>query len=167
MTPLVYLAGPDVFHPEHVRIFAERASLCHHHGLRPLVPLDNDAKTAAAIYSSNLELLDRCDAVIANITPFRGPHCDVGTAWEIGYAVARGTPVFAFSQSTQLLVERVAVRDAQPFTDSSGMLVENFDLSENVMIASSLVEQRVHESFEAAVEAAAKHVKVKPRRLVP
>src|SRR5882672_11724384 len=126
MTPLVYLAGPDVFRPDHARVFAERESICRRHGLRPLVPLANEAKTAADIYASNLELLDRCDAVVANLTPFRGPHCDVGTAWEIGYAVARGTPVVGFSHSTQRLAERVAVRSSEPLTDSSGMSVENF-----------------------------------------
>src|SRR5947208_12518945 len=80
------------------RIFAERREICRTHGLEPLVPLDNEATTAEEIYQANVRLLDRCDGVIANLTPFRGPHCDVGTAWEIGYAVARERPVFGFSE---------------------------------------------------------------------
>ena len=158
MTPRVYLAGPDVFHPEHERIFAERREICRQHGLEPLVPLDNKATTAAEIYHANIRLLDRCHGVIANITPFRGPHCDVGTAWEIGYAVARECPVFGFSEDARLLLQRVPGAGS-PKRDSSEMLVEDFQLSENLMIAVSLVEQTVHRTFENAARAAARHLR--------
>ena len=116
------------------------------------------ATIAVEIYRSNTRLLDRCDLVIANITPFRGPHCDVGTAWEIGYAVARRVPVFAFSETTALLVDRIARGAPGHRFDSSGTLVEDFGLPENLMIVHGLVAQRVHETFEAAVDAAARHM---------
>ncbi len=153
MIPRVYLAGPDVFHPDHARIFAERTSLCRLYGLEALVPLDTQAKDSTQIYQANVRLLDLCDAVIANITPFRGPHCDVGTAWEIGYAVGRSKPVFAFSDVSEPLASRIASGDQGPRTDASGMYVEDFGLAENLMIVESLVGQKVHGSFEAALEA--------------
>ena len=46
MTRGVYLAGPDVFHPDHGRIFTERRATCRCHGLAPLTPLDSGATAA-------------------------------------------------------------------------------------------------------------------------
>lgn len=155
MTPRVYLAGPDVFHPDHARIFAERSSICRRYGLEPLVPLDNKATTSGEIYQSNVKLLDGCDAVIANVTPFRGPHCDVGTAWEIGYAVARGAAVFAFSEAVGPLLGRVVGGTVGSRCDASGMFVEDFGLPENLMIVEGLAGRMVHQTFESAAQAAA------------
>ena len=36
------------------------------------------------------------DAVIANLTPWRGPGCDPATAFEVGFASALGKPVLAY-----------------------------------------------------------------------
>jgi nucleoside 2-deoxyribosyltransferase len=118
------------------------------------VPVDDAAKTAAEIQRSNVARLHESDGVIANITPFRGPHCDVGTAWEVGYAAARGLPVFAFSATTEPLAARVPA-GATPGTDPDGMAVEPFGLMENLMIIESLCDRIVHPTFEAAVAAAA------------
>ena len=41
--------------------------------------------------------MDGVDLVIANMTPFRGPSMDVGTAVELGYSFARGLPVFGYT----------------------------------------------------------------------
>lgn len=154
--PRVYLAGPDVFHPDHARIFAERAAICRRYGLEPLIPMDNAATTAPEIYESNVRLLQQCDAVIANVTPFRGPNCDVGTAWEMGYVAARGMPVFAFSEARGALLDRIP--DAKPAKlDAAGMAVEDFGLGENLMIALSVVDRTIHATFEAAAAAAARH----------
>src|SRR5262245_46570522 len=128
MTLRVYLAGPDVFDPDHARIFAERRRLCLVYGLEALTPVDSPSGIASVIFRTNVELLDACHGVIANASPFRGPHCDVGTAWEMGYAVARGKPVFAFSSVAEPLIERVA---AGRSVDAEGRTVEDFDLGEN------------------------------------
>jgi nucleoside 2-deoxyribosyltransferase len=142
-----------VFHPERVPIFAERRAVCVQHGLEALVPLDERATTAALIYRSNLRLLAGADAVIANISPFRGPHADPGTAWEIGHSVAVGTPVFAYSDAPQALRQRVA---AGAIADADGMMVEDFGLAENLMLVLGLADQTVHATFDDAVAAAAR-----------
>lgn len=163
VSPRVYLAGPDVFHRGHARIFAERSAICRRYGLEPLVPLDDAATTAPEIYEANVRLLRQCDAVIANVTPFRGPHCDAGTAWEMGYAAARGVPVFAFSDARGALLDRV--RGAKPAkADGAGMAVEDFGLAENLMIAVSVVDRTIHPTFEAAVAAAVRHVPTRSPR---
>jgi nucleoside 2-deoxyribosyltransferase len=156
--PRVYLAGPDVFHPDHRRIFSERALICRHYGLEPLIPTDNEATTAPEIYRVNVQMLDACDAVIANITPFRGPHCDVGTAWEIGYAVARGKLVFAFSEVLEPLTTRIGQREEHVGVDATGMSIENFGLPENLMIVKGLTDREVHPSFEVAIEKLARRL---------
>jgi len=161
--PRVYLAGPDVFHPDHARIFAERRSICRRHGLEALVPTDNAATTALEIYEANVRLLRQCDAVIANITPFRGPHCDAGTAWEMGYAAAIGAPVFAFSEARGALRDRIRGTAPGP-VDATGMTVEDFGLGENLMIAMSVIDRTIHGTFDTAAVATARHVTSRPLR---
>jgi nucleoside 2-deoxyribosyltransferase len=146
----VYLAGPDVFHPDSLGIFAERREICRRFDLEALVPVDDGAQTALEIYESNVAMLGSSDGVIANVTPFRGPHCDVGTAWEMGYAVARAIPVFAFSATSEPLIARIAHAETSR--------VEPFGLPENLMIVECLSDRQVHPSFEAAAAAAARRL---------
>ena len=117
------------------------------------MPLDERATTAALIYRSNVRLVAGADAVIANVSPFRGAHADPGTAWEMGHAVALGTPVFAHSDAPQALRQRVA---GGAVADADGMMVEDFGFAENLMVVFSLADQTVHATFEEAVEAAAR-----------
>ena len=103
LLPTVYLAGPDVFHPASKEIGARLGGLCATHGLRALYPADSavplDAPDAAArIYAADVAMINACAAVIANVTPWRGPNMDPGTAFEIGYAAARGTPIFIYTE---------------------------------------------------------------------
>lgn len=144
-----------MFHPDRLRIFAERRAVCARHGLETLVPLDARATTPASIYRSNLRLLAGADAVIANLTPFRGAHADPGTAWELGYAVALEVPVFAFSRAPQAMTQRIA---GGALADADGMTVENFGFAENLMVVIGLADQTVHATFEAAVEAAVRQL---------
>ena len=116
------------------------------------MPLDERATTAALIYRSNVRLVAGADAVIANVSPFRGMHADPGTAWEMGHAVALGTPVFAYSDAPQALRQRVA---GGGLADADGMMVEDFGFAENLMLVFALADQTVHGTFEEAVAAAA------------
>ena len=52
-------------------------------------------------------LIDSCRALLANVTPFRGPSADVGTAWEMGYASGQGKPVVAYSDDLSVYREKV------------------------------------------------------------
>lgn len=153
----VYLAGPDVFFPNFRAIFDSRVRFCRELGLDPLVPVDDNLTTSRAIYEGNLRLLDRTDGIIANITPFRGPHCDVGTAWEIGYAISKAKPVFAYTSDARPLIERIpnVTRDGR---DSEGNLAEDFGLVENLMIAECVVDRIIFDSFEKAAKASADYL---------
>ena len=45
---------------------------------------------AEAVFKMDIEALNKCDRVIA---AYLGLYSDTGTAWEIGYAYAKGIPV--------------------------------------------------------------------------
>ena len=155
--PLVYLAGPEVFFPDVEAVAARLKALCAAAGLTGLFPTDAERptgdgiSTARAIYLGNVALIDQSDAVVADISPFRGAGMDPGTAWEIGYAIARGLPVFAWSHDLRAYAERVgpAGQGARGPIDAEGLLVEDFGLVENLMIAESVV--AVDATAEAAI----------------
>src|SRR5207244_2644061 len=80
----IYLAGPDVFLPDAVEIGRRKSEICAFHGVLGLYPLDNviDIEAADAslkIFKGNEAMMNAADAIIANLTPFRGPGADAGT----------------------------------------------------------------------------------------
>jgi nucleoside 2-deoxyribosyltransferase len=161
--PKVYLAGPAVFRPDAAAFGLALKELCRRNGLEGCFPLDNDVAgepmpvKAAAIYRANVGLIESCSAVVADISPFRGPNMDPGTAWEIGYAIAKGRPVFAWTSEPALLFERTTrlcegQGAASAEIDEQGWTIENFGLCENLMIALSA---SVYPSADDAVAACA------------
>lgn len=157
MTHKLYLAGPDVFAPDAAARFAAMGDACSKAGFVPLTPVDNalpenlqGGALAAFIKQANVELIRRCDAVVANVSPFRGPNMDPGTAWEIGFAEALGKPVLLWSETPVLLADRTP---GNGHTDPDGWMVENFGLAENLMIAVN--PQDVAPDFTTALQRAA------------
>ena len=139
----VYLAGPDVFHPEADRLAEDHKALCRAYGFEPLHPIDQPTLAADTIFQVNLGMLRLADAVVANLNPFRGAEVDSGTAFEVGFAIARGIPVIGYVGSPETLAERVGrlfgplvMRD-DACRDASGNLVENFGHTVNLMLAES------------------------------
>jgi nucleoside 2-deoxyribosyltransferase len=157
MSRSVYLAGPEVFFPDVAEVAERLKALCAAHGLMGLFPTDAERPTEAgvtlarAIYLGNVALIDRSDAVVADISPFRGAGMDPGTAWEIGYAIARNLPVFAYSHDRRAYAERVGPAGHGPRgpVDADGLLVEDFGLVENLMITESVA--AVDANAEAAI----------------
>lgn len=153
---VVYLAGPEVFLANAVEIGAAKKALCARHGLEGLFPLDNALDLAGltppqagrAIFRANVALMRRADAVIANLTPFRGPGCDPGTAFEVGFMHALGKPVFAYANTALGHAERVAAfhggalerRADGRLVDPEGLEVEDFGLIDNLMLDGAALE---------------------------
>ena len=97
------------------------------------------------------------DAVVANLTPFRGISADVGTAYEMGWAFARGLPVFAWSDDLRPICERVATARPGPdggLIDDADWEVENFDRPDNLMLTEGLAAP-IQSDLEAALKACA------------
>ena len=164
--PKVYLAGPEVFLRNAIAAGAAKVALCDRYGLEGKYPLDAQldlgdlalAERAYAIARANEGLIGGCDAVIANLTPFRGPGMDTGTAYEVGFMRGKGKPVFGYSNhhltffdrvrkfDAKLLKKRAGAEATMAFEDSDRMGVEQFGLNENLMIVSA-----IHESGGAMV----------------
>ena len=145
----IYLAGPDVFLPDAVEIGKRKAAICARHGLSGLYPLDNAVDLTAAdasvtIFKGNEAMMDAADAVIANLTPFRGPGADAGTVYELGYMAGRGKRLFAYCNDPALYLERVrrfgpVTKSADGrFADRDGLTVEDFGLPDNLMMIHAL-----------------------------
>lgn len=138
---LIYLAGPDVFRPDAAAWGMRLKALCADAGAIGLYPLDNAAGLdPAAIRAANLAMIERCDAVVANITPFRGPSADAGTVYELGYAAALDKLVVAYSaDAASDYAARVPALSGDPGAprDHDDMLIETFDppLTDNLMLA--------------------------------
>lgn len=127
--PRLYLAGPDVFRPDAEAEGERLKRLCEDVGAVGLFPLQAEG---ADIRQGCIALIHQADAVVANISPFRGPHMDPGTAFEIGYAEALGKPVFLWSREGRPLAERIPAVDES--RDADGHLIEDFGKPENLMI---------------------------------
>ncbi|MGI4746193.1 MAG: nucleoside 2-deoxyribosyltransferase [Janthinobacterium lividum] len=142
-----YLAGPSVFALDPAAEGSKLKAFCSAHGAVGLYPLDNEIDVAAgqgdlsgAIREANMELIRQCDAVIADMVPFRGPSMDPGTAYEMGVGAALGKLVVGYTSDPRPYVERVSAstsvtRSAGTLRDSDGMQVEDFGLADNLMMA--------------------------------
>ncbi len=146
----VYLAGPDVFHPDAAARAVRMKAACARHGLVGVFPLDDapgplpDAPEWLRIFAANEAHIRGCDAMLANVTPFRGPSADVGTAWEMGFMRALGRPVVAWSEEVRDYAARVA---------PDGLLVEDFGLADNLMLEGGARLLRGPDAFERALQA--------------
>ncbi|HRN89473.1 nucleoside 2-deoxyribosyltransferase [Hyphomicrobium sp.] len=151
--PRVYLAGPEVFFPNAREQGEIKKRLCAERGFEGVYPLDNEISgadvlspeaLARAISHGNERLMRSCDLVIANCTPFRGVSMDTGTAFEIGFMRALGRPVFGYSNVTVDYAARVRATPSEAHAvwclESRGADIEDFGLSENLMIAIAVLD---------------------------
>ena len=149
---MFYLAGPDVFAPDAAARGRALQALCTAAGATGLFPIDGDGANVvhdpSAIRDANMAMIARCDAVIANMTPFRGPSMDPGTAYEMGAASALGKLVVGYTNDARSLGERVSAAMTVSrgpdgvLRDDRGMAVEEFavPLADNLMMACGLAE---------------------------
>jgi len=144
----VYLAGPDVFLPDALEVGRRKVAICAAHGLSGLYPLDNTVDLASStasldIFRGNAAMMDEAHAIIANLTPFRGPGADAGTVYELGYMAGRGRLCFGYCNDPAVYAERVrrfttVSATGGLLTDSDGLTVEDFGLPDNLMMVHAL-----------------------------
>ncbi|MBU4434824.1 MAG: nucleoside 2-deoxyribosyltransferase [Alphaproteobacteria bacterium] len=147
----IWLAGPDVWLPDSVAQAARQRAHCIDAGFTGLTPDPLPANSevgseleARELYADRMARLRQADAGVVNLTPWRGPSCDTGAAFEAGVLAGLGRPIFAYlnvSDETQAeYVDRVdsfvgAQRDAAGvWRDGEGCLIENYGLPETVML---------------------------------
>ena len=145
----IYLAGPDVFLPDAIEIGRRKTALCARHGMSGLYPLDHAIDLRAegaslAIFKGNQAMMEEADAIIANLTPFRGAGADPGTTYELGYMAGRGKLCLGYSNDPSSYSDRVrrsrtGVRSLDgSLVDRDGLTVEDFGLSDNLMMIHAL-----------------------------
>jgi nucleoside 2-deoxyribosyltransferase len=151
----IYLAGPEVFLPDAVAIGRRKQEICARYGVTGLFPLDNDLSDASdvplsrRIFAANTALMEAADAIVANLTPFRGVSADAGTVHELGFmlGLARagqrklclGYSNIALSYLERVRTHAVLKPDAVGvLRDADGLQVEDFGLADNLMIIHGL-----------------------------
>ncbi len=128
----------------------QKKALCRKYGFVGVFPLDTEIETQGkapreigfCISSLNEQLIRTCNFIIANLTPFRSPSADVGTAYEIGYAHALGKKVFAYTNIAVPFTKRtIAALNHQGnraadgrLRDSNDMFIEEYALTDNLML---------------------------------
>jgi len=144
----IYLAGPDVFLPDAVEVGRRKVEICKNYGLTGLYPLESkiDLKASDAslqIFGGNEAMMNEADAIIANLTPFRGPGADAGTAYELGRMAARGKLCLGYSNDPTAYAGRVrrfttVTSRGESLVDADGLTVEDFGLNDNLMMIHAL-----------------------------
>lgn len=122
--------------------------ICRKYGHIGLYPLDNECDSSKEIYLGNVALINDADAVVANGNEFRG-EMDVGTAFEIGYAVAKGKKIYIYMNDTRSLVEKYGTEDEM------GRSVEDFGYPLNLMLSESA--EIIKGSFEDCIKSINQH----------
>ncbi len=151
----VYLAGPDVFLPDPAAWMERKRAICAGYGLVGVSPLDAWADEPAdwgeipewqRIALRNEAHIKSCGAILANLTPFRGPSADVGTVYEVGFARGLGLRVFGYATVASPFLDRTlsCIGGGQQGPDGSwwdadGLLVEQFGLFDNLMIEGGIL----------------------------
>jgi nucleoside 2-deoxyribosyltransferase len=143
----IYLAGPDVFLPDAIDEGSKLKGLCTDYGFEGYFPLDNVLDGANAnelatnIREANIKMIQNCDIVLANLSPFRGPEPDSGTVWEVGYAQGINKLVVAYSTDTRTLKEKTQemLKLGNVARDTNDMEIEDFGLTHNLMFANIVI----------------------------
>lgn len=147
----VYLAGPEVFLPHAAEVLSAKCALVRAAGLTPLAPGDADVPADQSPFDQGLHissvdegLMQQADAIIANLTPFRGVSADAGTAYELGFMAASGKPIFAYTNDARpyyarISSDRLVMKTPDGITRcSNGLLVEDFAMADNLMLHGGL-----------------------------
>jgi nucleoside 2-deoxyribosyltransferase len=90
----IYLAGP-LFTLGERRFNADLAGFLESEGYQVWLPQEHEPRsnTAWAVFDMDVEALDAADMVVACMD---GADPDSGTAWECGYAYAKGKPIVCY-----------------------------------------------------------------------
>lgn len=177
----IYLAGPDVFMPNTLEIGRKKKALLESKGYKAHYPMDNqiepfkqDSATAMLIAKENELLMKKSHIILLNMTPWHGPSMDVGTAFEAGFMSAKAEYqpeniliIGYYEKEVELnfakriaslyftSIDKVRFNPDGSAVDYQGNTLENFGLSENLMIEASIAKTGGEKflSFEEAVNA--------------
>lgn len=160
-----YLAGPDVFYrgSKPLEIAARLKAICSVYGITGLFPLDNqivendEQPLDLSIFQANCNLIRQADVILANMTAFRGPGMDGGTAWEMGAFWGLGKPIIGYGAGDLTYLEKCERRWSKvvphvegAYASRDDMLVEDFGTVDNLMMVRCC--RHIAPDFASAVE---------------
>lgn len=156
MNNKVYLAGPEVFYcyTKAKRIEQAKKEILSEYGFEGLSPFDkeidpNTEDLPKTIYKNNISIMNECDWLIANLSPFRSNTADTGTVFELGYMKAQGKKCYGYTLDFDDYFNRIKSAfdlhesyddnmKAKIFRDENLMLVEDFGYNDNLMVDNAL-----------------------------
>ncbi len=186
--PKIYLADNSRLRPDAHRQRAAIEQICDRHGLVAEWPSEHlffptgltvsarlkvgppiDDPAARRGLAKSWRLIGNCQALVAEVSAFRGAHMSPLIAFEIGVAVVHAVPVFAWTKDVadarfiDLFERFMCINDdVSPdgnWRDDDGDLVENFGLVEFAAIAGNFVS--LSRSIEDAIAAATRRLKAR------
>jgi nucleoside 2-deoxyribosyltransferase len=153
----IYLAGPNVFKKDAVEDLNRLKIIAKRYNQIGMAPLDNEVNmsevnVATKIFHGNIDLMDKCDVIIANLESFRGPNMDDGTAFEVGYGFAKGKLMYGYMEHSHRELKHIT-KDIYGF-DRKFPHVEDFKYPRNLMIVDSirLSGGNIFDTFEECVK---------------
>jgi nucleoside 2-deoxyribosyltransferase len=162
----LYLAGPDVFHPEPLLRAKVLKNICEKYEFEGVFPSDISLQSqkmtlkemSRFIFKENERLILESDGILANMQPFRGPSMDAGTAYELGFAHAHKKPIVGYTFDFRDYKEKVEELDSIVIEGKNYVddwTVEDFGLVDNLMVVYSTL--GISDTIEGALEKIQKH----------
>ena len=169
--PRIYLAGPDIYHPQGIELAEQKKQICARYGLEGVAPSDflvglqfaGRPAGAAQLYRERLKIIESCDALIADMTPFRGPGMDPATAFEMGVMAGLGKPVVGYTLDPTPYAERIqrlhdeidapVTHVGSKLVTPDGVAIEDFGVADAVIVAGAALARGapIAGDFESAV----------------
>ena len=127
--PVVYLADFEMFLPtceETVKYWKE---VCDKYGFIGLFPGEGDPVEPGEnywqrVFEHDYTHMRNCDMCIAQLDDWRGHECDSGTAFELGWFIAKGLPSYGFYTGKSPLMARDIEKGSDGY-DKDGYAIED------------------------------------------
>lgn len=163
----IYIAGPECFMPDGKEKSQKAVQLCVENGFDAIspalgvkgeTPLDfsKGRKNAGMqIFKRNIEYINSCDIVIANVNNFRGWEPDGGTCFEIGYAYTQGKKIYGFMRDTRPCYEKYIgdiYNDGVYWRDAQGAFFETGCMNLMVSGHATIVEGDFESALKKVIE---------------
>ena len=148
--PVVYLADFEMFLPTCEETVKYWKKVCDKYGFIGLFPGEGDPVEPGEdywqrVFDHDYTHMRNCDMCIAQLDDWRGHECDSGTAFELGWFIAKGLPSYGFYTGKTPLTDRDIEKDEDGY-DLNGFAVEDKEYPFENMF--TLV--KIAEDFESA-----------------
>lgn len=115
--PTVYLANFQLFMPNGKELAQKAVKLCEQYGFKAFSPVlfnnledisscSDRQRAAKDMFKANIENINACDVLIADLNCFRGWEPHSGTCFELGYAYTKGKKLYAYMEDTRPCYEK-------------------------------------------------------------